>query len=99
MSDILALRIRRILMDMMIRQRIAEIDALITILTGTMMRLSQHLRVYVDSILIFGPGEAKGELQKRLENQEAKWHIVAVEASDKMTDGQIVAEVREYFHG
>jgi stalled ribosome rescue protein Dom34 len=53
----------------------------------------------VDSILVFGPGEAKGEFQKRLEKQDSKLQIVAIEASDKMTDGQIAAEVREYFHG
>jgi stalled ribosome rescue protein Dom34 len=53
----------------------------------------------VDSILILGPGEAKGELQKRLEGQEARRRIVAIEAADKMTDGQIAAEVRQYFRG
>jgi stalled ribosome rescue protein Dom34 len=37
-----------------------------------------------ESILIFGPGEAKGELKKRLER-------------DKL-GAQIAAKVREYFH-
>ena len=51
-----------------------------------------------ESILIFGPGEAKGELKKRLERVMLGGHIVAVETADKMTDRQIAAKVREYFH-
>src|SRR5512144_1223726 len=42
-----------------------------------------------DSIQIFGPGEAKGELAKRLEQGGLKAHILAVETVDKMTDRQI----------
>ncbi len=48
-----------------------------------------------DSIQIFGPGEAKGELEKRIEHEGLKAKI-AVEAADKMTDGQISAKVREH---
>ncbi len=47
-----------------------------------------------DSIQIFGPGEAKGELEKRLESEGLKGHILAIEAADKMTDRQIAAKVR-----
>jgi len=50
-----------------------------------------------DTIQIFGPGEAKGELKKRLENRGFKGHILRVEAADKMTDRQIAAKVRERF--
>ncbi len=50
-----------------------------------------------DSIQIFGPGEAKGELEKRLEQEGLKTHIVAIETVDKMTDPQISAKVRERF--
>jgi hypothetical protein len=50
-----------------------------------------------ESILIFGPGEAKGELKKRLERDKLGEHIVAVETVDVMTDRQITAKVREYF--
>ena len=50
-----------------------------------------------DSIQIFGPGEAKGELEKRLEHEGLKAHILAIETVDKMTDNQIVAKVRERF--
>ena len=67
-----------------------------------------HLQGYYDeviaairdaeSIFIFGPGEAKGELRKRLERDKLGGRIVAVETVDKMTDHQIAAKVREYFH-
>ena len=50
-----------------------------------------------ESILIFGPGEAKGELKKRLERKKRDVRIVAVETIDKMTDRQVAAKVREYF--
>jgi hypothetical protein len=50
-----------------------------------------------ESILIFGPGEAKLELQKRLAKYELASSVVAVEAVDKMTERQIVAKVRQYF--
>lgn len=54
-----------------------------------------------ESILLFGPGEAKGELKKRLEGSlEGKKlgaRIEAVETEDNMTDRQIAAKVRDYF--
>ncbi len=50
-----------------------------------------------ESIQIFGPGEAKGELEKRLEHEEIKGKILAVETVDKMTGPQIAAKVREHF--
>jgi len=50
-----------------------------------------------ESIQIFGPGEAKGELEKRIEHAGIKAHILAVETMDKMTDRQISAKVREHF--
>ena len=66
-----------------------------------------HLNIYyeaviaglrdAESILIFGPGEAKGELKKRLEKSNLGGRIVAVETVDKMTDRQIAAKVRQYF--
>ena len=49
-----------------------------------------------DSIQIFGPGEAKGELEKRLEREGLKPHIFALETVDKMTDRQISAKVRDH---
>lgn len=66
-----------------------------------------HLNSYYDeviecvrgaeAVLIFGPGEAKGELKKRIERDKTSGRIVAVETVDKMTDRQIAANVREYF--
>lgn len=71
--------------------------------------LTEHLNIYYDevvscireaeSILIFGPGEAKGELKKRLEKANLGGHIVGIEPADQMTDPQIVAKVREQFLG
>ena len=51
----------------------------------------------VGSLLIFGPGEAKGEFKKRLEKNKLGGRVVAVETVDKMTDRQIAAKVRDYF--
>jgi hypothetical protein len=49
------------------------------------------------SILIFGPGEAKGELKKRIENKGPKGCRVTVESADVMTEPQIAAKVRQHF--
>lgn len=49
------------------------------------------------SLLIIGPGEAKGELAKRLQSEKPGNRIVNVEAADKMTNRQIAAKVRECF--
>jgi hypothetical protein len=51
-----------------------------------------------DSILILGPGEAKGELKHRLERDNLSRRIVGIKTSDKMTDKQIVAVVRGHFN-
>jgi hypothetical protein len=50
-----------------------------------------------ETIQIFGPGEAKGELEARLEEEGLKGRIVEIETMDKMTDRQIAAKVREHF--
>jgi hypothetical protein len=49
------------------------------------------------SLLIFGPGEAKGELKRRLESKGLGSRVAAIETVDKMTDLQIGAKVRQYF--
>jgi hypothetical protein len=69
--------------------------------------LAGHLNIYYDaviacirdaeSILIFGPGEAKGELQRRLKRNNLGGRIVSIETVDKMTDRRIAAKVRQYF--
>ena len=66
-----------------------------------------HLNTYYDeviaqlrdaeSILIFGPGEAKGELEKRLASKGLGGRVVGVETVDKMTAPQIAAKVRQHF--
>lgn len=70
-------------------------------------QFTEHLHSYydevisylrdADAILIFGPGEAKGELKTRLESHKLGERIVEVETEDKMTDRQIAAKVRQYF--
>ena len=70
-------------------------------------KFTGHLNIYYDaviacirdaeSILIFGPGEAKGELKKRLERNKLGGRIVGVETVDKMTDRRIAAKVRQRF--
>jgi stalled ribosome rescue protein Dom34 len=52
-----------------------------------------------DSIQIFGPGEAKGELVKRLKSKNLRKRIVSIETTDKLTDPQIAARVRQQFPG
>jgi len=69
--------------------------------------LKGHLNIFYDaviasiraaeSILIFGPGEAKGELKTRLERDNLGGRIVGIETVDKMTDRQIVVKVRKHF--
>ena len=66
-------------------------------------RFTDHLSKYYDevishirgaeSILILGPGEAKGEFV----NEGLGGCIVGVETVDKMTDRQIAARVRQHF--
>jgi hypothetical protein len=68
----------------------------------------EHLNVYYDeviaqlrkagTILIFGPGEAKVELLNRIRKNRLEGLVKVVEAVGKMTNRQIVAKVRSYFH-
>ena len=51
-----------------------------------------------EAFLIFGPGEAKLELKERLSRTKAfSERAVDVETTDKLTDPQIVAKVKEHF--
>ena len=69
--------------------------------------LTGHLNIYYDaviasirdaeSILIFGPGEAKNELKARLDENNLGGRVVGIETVDKMTDRQIAAKVRQRF--
>jgi hypothetical protein len=70
-------------------------------------RLTGHLNIYYDAviacirdvevILIFGPGEAKREFERRLASKKLGGRIIGAEAVDKMTDRQIAARVRQHF--
>lgn len=69
--------------------------------------LTGELNVYYDAViaavandenlLLFGPGEAKGELHTRLSKTKPKTRVSAVETEDKMSERQIVAKVRAHF--
>jgi hypothetical protein len=52
-----------------------------------------------DSIWIFGPGEAKVELENRLKVKNLGARIVGIATVDKMTYPQISAKARDYFFG
>jgi len=52
-----------------------------------------------EAILLFGPGEAKGELRTRLDHAGLGDRVVGVDTVDKMTDAQVAARVREHFAG
>ena len=70
-------------------------------------RFTQHLNTYYDEVIdfvheakwlfIFGPGEAKGELEKRLVLKMPSDRTVDVESADKQTERQIVTKVRDFF--
>jgi len=70
-------------------------------------RFWNHLGEYYDKIIahirdaneiqIFGPEEAKYELQKRLESEGLLGHIVSMEDAGKLTDLQIATKVQKRF--
>ena len=69
--------------------------------------LTGNLNIYYDaviecigdteSILIFGPGEAKNEFKKRFEANHLGKCVINVVTVDKMTNRQIVAKTRQHF--
>jgi hypothetical protein len=69
-------------------------------------KYTAHLNIYYDAviaslgdarrILIFGPGEAKGELKKRLVRAKMGARVRRVETADKMTERQLAKEVRSF---
>jgi stalled ribosome rescue protein Dom34 len=50
-----------------------------------------------DSLLIFGPGEAKLELEKRIAHEKVNLKTMSIETVDKMTDRQISAKVVKHY--
>ncbi len=72
---------------------------------------TEHLNKYYEKVIsqlrgaeyifLFGPGEAKGELEKRLAKENFGELIRVAETADKMTDAQVAEKVKEHFlhHG
>ena len=70
-------------------------------------RFLNHLSEYYDkviahigdarSIQIFGPGEAKYELKKRLESEGMLENVVSLDDAGSLTNRQIAIKVRERF--
>ena len=70
-------------------------------------KFTGHLNVYYDAviaalgdarrILICGPGEAKGELKKRLVRAKMGARVLRVETEDKMTERQLAKKVHTFF--
>jgi len=50
-----------------------------------------------ESVFIFGPGEAKGELRKHFHEQNLGERIVGLETADKMTKRQLIQKVRNFY--
>jgi hypothetical protein len=51
-----------------------------------------------EALLIFGPGEAKLQLKARLSKSKTlSDRIVEIETTDKLTDPQIIAKVKEHY--
>jgi hypothetical protein len=51
-----------------------------------------------EALLVFGPGEAKLELKERLSRSKALTErLEEIETTDKLTEPQIVAKVKEHF--
>ena len=70
-------------------------------------KFTGHLNVYYDAviaalrdargILICGPGEAKGELKRRLGRAKLGARVLRVETEDKLTERQLMKKVRSFF--
>jgi hypothetical protein len=59
-------------------------------------KIVEHIRDATE-IQIFGPAEAKYELEKHLENEGLAIHIVSIENAEKMTDLQVGIKVQKRF--
>jgi hypothetical protein len=68
--------------------------------------LTGHLEIYYDAVIaclrdaesihIFGPGVAKDELKRRLDERGLGAKVASIETVDKMTNRQIAAKVRKH---
>ncbi len=71
-------------------------------------KFANHLNVYykeviqclkdAHGILVMGPGEARTEFEKQIHSKEMQARVAASEKCDKMTEPQIIARVRDFFH-
>lgn len=50
-----------------------------------------------EAIMLFGPGEAKGELRKRIERSNLDVRITRFETSERMTERQVSQKVRRHY--
>jgi hypothetical protein len=50
-----------------------------------------------EALLLFGPGEAKSELRKRIERNKLDLRVTCFETSDKMTERQIAQKVKRHY--
>ena len=50
-----------------------------------------------DSLLVLGPGEAKGEFSKYMKAKKVRGVVVELETADKLTDNQLAAKVKKHF--
>ncbi len=50
-----------------------------------------------ESVFIFGPGEAKGELRKHFDKHNLCGLILGFETADKMTKRQVIQKVRDFY--
>jgi hypothetical protein len=48
------------------------------------------------SILISGPGEARGELRKRIDEKKIQTEEITAETAARMTEAQVVAKVSQF---
>ncbi len=79
-------------------------DTKLQVLTHHLNSFYEQVIVHLheaESVFIFGPGEAKGELEKSLAKNQRDSRVVTVETADKMTDPQIVEKIKKHFlhHG
>jgi stalled ribosome rescue protein Dom34 len=78
-------------------QRVPADDSQEREYTGHLAKYYDEIIAYIrpaDAVLLFGPGEAKGELRKRIERDKLDLRVIACETADKMTDRQILQKVR-----
>lgn len=72
-------------------------DAVVRIITSTICGTDLHILKGDLPLVTVGPGEAKGEFEKRLAHAHYKGRVVGVEPADRMTEPQIVAKVRDHY--